>query len=54
MPLTRHQYHLALTVRHAQRRIAISRLSGLDWLASSTEVERIQRRIFAVIMRGWL
>ena len=53
MPLDRRQFHIALTVRHAQRRIFIKRLYGVDWYAPSHEVDRLSRRIFALIMRGW-
>ena len=53
MPLTQHQYQLAIRVREAQRRILVKRLYGLAWYDPS-DIERINRRIFAVIMRGWL
>jgi hypothetical protein len=61
MPIIdRRQYWIALTVRKAQRRIAFQRLQAdlmtPCWRASTwgDEVDRISRRIFAVIMRGWL
>lgn len=61
MPIIdRRQYWIALTVRNAQRRIAYQHLRSdmlkPCWQASTwgDEVDRISRRIFAVIMRGWL
>lgn len=41
---------LALVVRRAQRRIAVSRLYGLAWLDPQPELDRINRRICALLL----